>query len=373
MNFKEVINNKYSGYSRGQIAAINYYEYLASTNGVDISDQAVETFLDSIKSQQKRDINAYFFKTSDASKPTPEMSKKEVSELADNYKEFADSKRKEQVDTLKQKMTNAKGMITRRQNEIATYLKEYHEHKTKLDVFEGRKADWFRVEIEKIIKDPFWKFHGKGDKWIDFTTRTNIVLQEAAAKYTLNFGKYRIRLHIDGLYCTVHTHENNLIYGEDTIHPYCQIDNEMCYGGEGAAQAYKFSQNGELYKLFTLIKNTLTYYNPSSSPYTTLHDFKRYLEEFKTRDKQPDASSRFTCCSCGERYHEDDRAQEDWCQSCWDEEHFYCEPCDEYYHNDDFGDGPDGVTLCRSCLKEHEAEKEREEKEKQLKEAELTF
>lgn len=320
--FSEVINNKYEGLTRGQTQAVNYFEYLAATAGININSESVEDFLDKIKTQKKTDINQYFFKKYDGKKePVDTMTT--VNDISKSFKEFSDAKRKEDIDRLKAQLTNYRSSITKRNHETQRLMGEYSEIRTKYDILTDRKQDWFKIEIEKILGDPFWEYHGKGDDYIDFVTRGSIVLKEPAANFTINFGRFRFRLGLPSFYLRGHKHELNLIYdpesdGSSIIHPYLVDGEEMCYGS-GGDNAYRFQQDGELFKLMTLIKNTLTYYNPESRPYVNMTSFKRHLENCTARDKQPEGSPEnyFVCDSCGDRHHNERYIGDGLCDNCY--------------------------------------------------------
>lgn len=363
MIISEAIRTKYDGFTRGQTAAINYFEFLASTNGVDISEYDAHKFLDQIDSQQKRDINKFFFNKFLNNQPTIEENPEdEVKKLADSYSEFAESKRRGETEYLKNRLTSLKGMITRHYNQAHDYLKEFHAHKIRLDILEDRKQDWFRIELEKVFKDKFWQYLGRDHNHIEFVTRGHVVLKDPAANFTVNMGKYKCRLRLDGFYCTIHSYKDNLHFSsEGLIHPYAHDGEEMCYGS-GQDQASKFAKEGQIYNLFTLTKNTLTYYNPASNPYATLTQFKKHLDSIGSRDDQ--CTEWDECEDCGDRTPSDTMT-DGRCEGCYIENYFYCDSCDEHYRNDDFGAKHDGALYCAHCDKEYEEEKQREEKERE--------
>lgn len=395
LTFNNAVNSNYHGLTTTQKKAIQYAEFLASTCSVDISSQDAQKFLNEVAIDDRKAINAYFLKNYENESIDAEVNAALAEINTDEMKKIEEEKERQRVESISicnAEISDYLKMIRDERNTLDGYFKRHQELKRRLDILEGRKENRLRAELEKIIKDRFWKFHNKDADCISFTTRADIVLREPAAGYSVNMGKYLVKLRANDLRVTLHEHEKNvcLVNGDESalIHPYGYDGDPMCYGTGGDA-FYNFRETGDIFKMFELTKNTLSYYNPESTPYLRLTEFKSAVENGANRGEAFNISENtficddcgeardgeeeyhangiciycyerdhFTCPSCGEDYEDHFISQDgENCQFCYDNEHFTCEQCNEVYSNDDHHNAGICVT-CHRENKENEAQNE---------------
>ena len=142
---------------------------------------------------------------------------------------------------------------------------------------DGGAAKKMVDEFLNGIKDTNWKFLGMSGYWMEFVSRTDIILRHYEAAndrhYELNCGKFKLRLRTNESRMELHSYENCVMSGP--LHPHVN-GGSVCFGN-AQADANAALISGDYLKIMQLLDRMLPHYG--GNPYVNIHTFEARLKE----------------------------------------------------------------------------------------------
>ena len=154
----------------------------------------------------------------------------------------------------------------------------------KLRVSKDGDASILMQQVQETVKDGFWEnpIFTEDSRYLWFNAKNDAVVHNISKSVTkdncVNFGKFAIRITLDGLKPEISFYKDNIDNGSGDIHPFVSLDERdngvvfPCYGNAYALQQ-KLRNNMELSKLLKLTVALLISYN-SEYGYAQLEDFE---------------------------------------------------------------------------------------------------